>query len=159
MTLNISKIDKREVPKLAVPGRTREPSEFDEYLPNAYEDGEWRIAEFENTENLAELLNELARSASHFKYGTSKRALDANGEVIKLTELDDLGEVGSGTFYFCVRDKLATGRRGPRNVAEDDALVTDESDVESESENGSTKGGKRGRKANATESTEAEFSS
>lgn len=139
MTLNISKVSRDEVPKLAVPGRTREPSDFDDVIGEAYADGEWRAVPFSDQDELSHLWKELGRAVTFYnanldedesRVGTSKRV---DGEE-------------SGTFYFRVRNKLATGRRGPRTT--EDGTVEDDGDDEDVAEEVPTGNGRRrGRKA------------
>lgn len=100
MTLNIRKVTKDQLPKTNVPGRTRQPSDFDPYMEEAYVDGDWRGVPYDGTEEgLNALLNELGRAAQHAGYGKSTRA-----------GMDE--ETNEPTLYFLIRDKLPTGRRG-----------------------------------------------
>lgn len=99
MALNIRKVTKDQLPKTNVPGRTRQPSDFDPYMEEAYQDGEWRGVPYGGTEEgLNTLLNELGRAASHAGYGKSTR-----------TGVDE--DTNEPTLYFLIRDKLPTGRR------------------------------------------------
>lgn len=99
MTLNIRKVTKDQLPKTNVPGRTRQPSDFDPYMEEAYADGDWRGVPYDGTEDgLNTLLNELGRAASHAGYGKSTRV-----------GMDE--DTNEPTMYFLIRDKLPTGRR------------------------------------------------
>lgn len=99
MALNIRKVNKDQLPKTNVPGRTRQPSEFDPFMAEAYQDNEWRGVPYDGTEEgLNTLLSELGRAAQHAGYGKSTR-----------TGVDE--DTKEPTLYFLIRDKLPTGRR------------------------------------------------
>lgn len=129
MALEIRKVSKDQLPKTNVPGRQRQPSDFDEIMEEAFNDGEWRAVNFDGTkENLAHLLSELNRATVFYNYGKSIRGgLDEEDNAI----VDDEGKP---VFYFQIREKLKTGRRGPRNaegaeVESDDDETADETSV------------------------------
>lgn len=149
MALNIKKVSKDQLPKTNVPGRQRQPSEFDELMDEAYGDREWRAVNFDGTvDGLNHLLSELNRAATFKNYGKSIRGgMDENGEPYR-------DEDGDPVFYFQIRDKLATGRRGPRNVdgaeSDDDETGDEITDVETTEVEAETEtSGKRGRKRNS----------
>lgn len=149
MALNIRKVNKDQLPKTNVPGRTRQPSEFDPFMAEAYADGEWRGVPYDGTEDgLNALLSELGRAASHAGYGKSTRA-----------GVDD--ETSEPTMYFLIRDKLPTGRRG--KGMEDGTEAEDSTDGDADSAKDSPDGveigsGNTGAEAIATSIEDAKSS-
>jgi hypothetical protein len=130
MALQVRKVAKDELPKANMPGRTRQSSDFDELIDEAYADGEWREVVYDGTlENFNYLLAELNRAVIHVgnldgrdgKYGKSIRGAiskdDETGEVTEPVRNPD----GDAVFFFLIRDKLRTGPRGPRKTGQVDA--------------------------------------
>jgi hypothetical protein len=129
MALTIRKVSKEELPKTNVPGRQRQPSEFDPLMEEAYQDKEWREVVYDGTvETLNTLLSELNRAAVHFGYGKSVRGAIEKDEETGEVEEPVRNKDGEAVFFFQIRDKLKTGRRGPRNV--EDGEETDETETE-----------------------------
>lgn len=114
MALNIRKVSKDALPKSNQPGRTRKPSEFDDLMQGYYEEWQadhdaWNEITFNGQEEFDYLVGELNRAAIFGGFGKSIRGgLDDDGNVISTN--DD----GETVFYFQVRDKLKTGKKGPR---------------------------------------------
>lgn len=108
MPLDIRKVSKDRLPKSNVPGKQRQPSDFDEYMAEAFEDREWRGVPYDGTEEtLAKLTAELGRAVTHFDASLPDGSVGA-GKSVRDGIDEDTGEP---TFYFQIRDKLKTGRR------------------------------------------------
>lgn len=128
MALDIRKVTKDQLPKTNVPGRQRQPSDFDDIMEEAFSDGEWRAVNFDGTkENLQHLLSELNRATVFYNYGKSIRGgLDEEDQPV-------VDEDGKPVFYFQIREKLKTGRRGPRTADSDSDVEGDETDADQSS--------------------------
>lgn len=122
MALKIRKVNKDVLPKTQQPGRTRQPSEFDSLMQGAYEDWKinpdtaWNEVVFDGTEDeFNSLVGELNRAAIFHKYGKSVRGgLDDDGNVLSYHVDEDGNDTDEPVFYFQIRDKRNTGKKGPR---------------------------------------------
>lgn len=133
MALTIRKVSKDELPRTNVPGRQRQPSDFDELMKEAFEDGEWREVEYDGTiENLNHLLGELNRSTVFFGFGKSVRGVINQDDETGETEEPVRNEAGTPVFFFQIREKLKTGRRGPRKDAEGNVIEGIEGESETD---------------------------
>lgn len=124
MSLTIRKVSKDELPKSNVPGRQRQPSDFDSIMEEAFNDGEWREVVYDGTvENLNYLLGELNRAAVFCDYGKSVRGVISKDEETGETDDPVRNDDGDAVFFFQIRTKLKTGRRGPRKDADGNPIA------------------------------------
>lgn len=122
MALKIRKVNKDVLPKTQQPGRTRQPSEFDSLMQGAYEDWQndpdnsWQEVTFDGTEDeFNNLVGELNRAAIYSGYGKSVRGgVDDDGNVLSYHVDEDGNDTDEPVFYFQIRDKRNTGKKGPR---------------------------------------------
>lgn len=136
MTIEIKKVNRSVLPKTSTPGRTRKPSDFDEIIDQAYQewqsdpDNAWFEVVYDGTKKDYEFqVAELTRAVLHVGagkgiddeetgeprgYGKSIR-----GAYDEDTDTAYTNEDGQPAFWFQVRDKYNTGRRGPRKGHED----------------------------------------
>lgn len=150
MALEIRKVNKSVLPKSNQPGRTRQPSDFDDYIEDAYADTQinaetsWREVPYDGTEeSLTRLLADLGRAVIFVGEGKGK---DGKGYGKSLRgvpnwEEDDaatLNEDGEPVFYFQIGDKKNTGRRGPRGPRKTVVVDGETVDIDSDDEGDDT---------------------
>ena len=130
MALNIRKVSRDQLPKSNVPGRVRQPSDFDDIMAEAFEDREWRGVPYDGTEEtLEKLTSELGRAVTLFD-STLPDDSPGAGKSIRVG-VDE--ETQEPTFYFQIRDKLKTGRR-KKSDGSDPSNGDVDSDIEDETD-------------------------
>lgn len=114
MVLQIRKVSRESLPKSNTPGRTRQPSDFDDCMREAYEDGEWRGVPYSGVEeDLDKLVSELTRAVVHFDNELVELGFEEGAGKSMKDGIDE--ETGEPTLFFQIRPKMKTGRRGPRS--------------------------------------------
>jgi hypothetical protein len=128
MAISVQRVSANEIPGTKHVGRKRTPTQFDEFMYDMSESGEWIKVSYATDDELKTIVNDLTKASNHFNVGVDKR--------------DD----NHGNFYFHVRPRILKPRK-----AKDESGVeigqTDSGVEVGQTDNVEQLNGKRSRKA------------